>query len=141
MEKYGENMSSTSEVTSLRLDVETEKLLSFLSNKMHIPKSTLIKIAVKQFIENALKDGEIPKDVEIYILQYHARKQLREIKTMRWVNHQLMKIEEQLKLISEAKNGNSSKLFKMMNISLLESKELDLREIFLRLKKLMEMME
>jgi predicted DNA-binding protein len=133
-------MSSTSEVTSLRLDVETEKLLNFLSNKMHIPKSTLIKIAVKQFIENALKD-EIPKDVEIYILQYHARKQLREIKTMRWVNHQLMRIEEQLKLINEAKNGNSSKLFKMMNISLLESKELDLRETFLRLKKLMEMME
>jgi predicted DNA-binding protein len=146
MGKYGGSM--VSEVTSLRLDDETEKLLNFLSDRMNIPKSVIIRLALKEFLEKSLNDKNLSNEIRIYILHQNAKNQIRRIKLLKWVRHQLIECERQLAMIQNARRGeyknaveNSIRIFSQMSVEELdkvEKYERNLAKTLMRMLKVMK---
>jgi predicted transcriptional regulator len=146
MDEYGGSM--VSEVTSLRLDDETAKLLNFLSDRMNIPKSVIIRLALKEFLEKSLNDKNLSNEIRIYILHQNAKNQIRKIKLLKWIRHQLIECERQLTMIQNARKGeyknaveNSIRIFSQMSVEELdkvEKYERNLAKTLMRMLKVMK---
>jgi predicted DNA-binding protein len=137
-----------SEVTSLRLDDETNKLLNFLSDRMNVPKSVIIRLALKEFLEKSLNDKNLSNEIRIYILHQNAKNQIRKIKLLKWVRHQLIECERQLTMIQNARKGeyknaveSSIRIFSQMSVEELdkvEKYERNLAKTLMRMLKVMK---
>ena len=70
----------------LRLSEDDKRILEMISRYTGLPKTTIIRMAVREFFRNALEE-EMPRSLKKELLFYQVNEKLREIKRFRWLYH------------------------------------------------------
>jgi len=76
-----------SKVFRVRLQPNDLFLLDFLEKKTGLKKSSIMRLALRDFYYRALKDEGLAKDVRKELLYRVVNEKLREIKRFRWLYH------------------------------------------------------
>jgi hypothetical protein len=72
-------------VIAARINLNTYTLLSHMSEHTHIRKSSLLRAAITQWLQNAPKD--LPLDLRIEITRTNMQHQIETAKNLRWTYH------------------------------------------------------
>ena len=72
---------------SVRISEEDRNLIYFLSKKTGLPRSEIIRLALQDFYEKALKD-ELTPEVKRAILIRKIEILVRQVKRLRWLAHE-----------------------------------------------------
>ena len=127
--------------TSLWLTKEDNELLTFLAKRTGLKKSTIIRLALRDFYQKALEDEELPKEVRRELLIREAQEVKRAIKRLRWLRHERRSVEFWLKVIEMAKKGDDLPPFYREKAEFLRDILGDVERLERRLKAILEEVE
>ena len=111
-----------------------------ISRYTGLPKTTIIRMAVREFFRNALEE-EMPRSLRKELLFYQVNEKIREIKRFRWLYHARITAENVVREFEEYLRALEEGRVKVRDVERAKARDRRLIEMEKELLKMIEELE